>query len=150
MRGGGHLDIKIHEGFPDIEIIINCPQITDKINKITSALQNFDGKFSGFKSGYTYLIERQNVFYFESIDKRCFIYTADDTFETSLKLYEIEENLTNKSFFRSSKSQIINIAKIKSLCPDFNGRIEVIMENGEKLIVSRQYAKLLKERLNLK
>ena len=77
-------------------------------------------------------------------------YTAHDVYETPLKLYEIEECLADTGFFRISKSQIINILRITSLCPDFGGRIEVMMENGEKLIVSRQYSKSLKERLGLK
>jgi DNA-binding LytR/AlgR family response regulator len=44
----------------------------------------------------------------------------------------------------------VNIAKIESLCPDFGGRIETIMENGYKLVASRQYSKLLKKRMGLK
>jgi DNA-binding LytR/AlgR family response regulator len=84
------------------------------------------------------------------VDKHCFLYTKDDFFETSLKLYEIEEMFTDIGFLRITKSQILNIAKIESLCPDFGGRIETIMENGYKLIASRQYAKLLKKRMGLK
>jgi DNA-binding LytR/AlgR family response regulator len=84
------------------------------------------------------------------VDKRCFLYTADDVFETSLKLYEIEEVLADMGFFRNSKSQILNIAKIESLCPELGGRIEAIMENGYQLIVSRQYAKIFKEKVGLK
>ena len=113
-------------------------------------LWGYDKKFSGVQNGQTHMIDKQEILYFESVDKRCFIYTANETYETSMKLYEIEEYMPETGFFRSSKSQIINIFKIASLCPDFGGRIEVIMENKEKLIVSRQYAKLLKERLGLK
>lgn len=144
------MKIEIHEGFADIEVIINCPEVSDEVNKIASMLKIYDIKLSGAKDDQTYMIDRQDVFYFESVDKRCFLYTADNIYETPLKLYEIEECLTDTGFFRSSKSQIINIAKIASLCPDFGGRMEVMMENGEKLIVSRQYSKFLKERLKLK
>jgi len=117
---------------------------------MAAMLQLCEKRLSGVKNGKTYMLDNQDIFYFESVDKRCFIYTADNTFETPLKLYEVEESLNDAGFFRSSKSHIMNIAKIKSLCPDFGGRIEAVMENGEKLIVSRQYAKLLKERLGLK
>jgi hypothetical protein len=44
----------------------------------------------------------------------------------------------------------VNIAKIESLCPDFGGRIETIMENGYKLVASRQYSKLLKKKDGIK
>ena len=143
------LKIEIQEGFEDVEIIIRCPEITDKIRKMESLLHGSRQRLSCGKDGVTHLIDKQDVLYFESVDKRCFIYTEDDVYETALKLYEIEEMLSEAGFLRSAKSQILNIAKIKSLCPDFGGRIEVIMDNGEKLIVSRQYAKILKERLGL-
>ena len=144
------MKIEVHEGFPEIEVIIKCPRVSDEVNKIESMLRSYDKKLSGVREGQTHMIDRQNVLYFESVDKRCFIYTANDIYETSLKLYEIEEYMAEAGFIRSSKSQIINLLKIISLCPDFGGRMEVIMENGEKLIVSRQYTKLLKERLGLK
>lgn len=144
------MKVEIHEGFPDIEIVINCPQASDKINKMASMLRSYDEKLPGVRDGQTHMIDKQDVLYFESVDKRCFMYTADELFETPLKLYEIEDRMTDMGFFRSAKSQIVNIAKISSLCPDFGGRMEVVMENGERLIVSRQYAKSLKERLRLK
>lgn len=144
------MKVEIHEGFPDIEIVINCPQASDEIHKIESMLHTYDKKLSGAKDGQTHLVDRQDVLYFESVDKRCFICTADDTYETPLRLYEIEGLLAELGFIRCSKSQIVNIAKIASLCPDFGGRMEIVMEDGEKLIVSRQYAKSLKERLRLK
>lgn len=144
------MKIIINEGFPDIEIIINCPRASDEIQKIESILRSFDKKIFGIRDGKTYMIDKQNIFYFETVDKQCFIYTADDVYETPLKLYEIEDFLTDMGFLRCTKSQIVNIAKIVSLCPEFGGRMEVVVENGEKLIVSRQYARLLKERLGLK
>ena len=133
-----------------MEIVIKCPENTDEIKKIAAMLQSREKKLTGVKDGQTFLIDKQDVLYFESVDKRCYLYTAQDVYETPLRLYEIEETLTNEGFFRCSKSQIANISKFKSLCPDFGGRIDVTLANGEKLIVSRQYSKLLKERLKLK
>ena len=143
------MEIKIHEGFPDIEVIIKCPEATDEIKKMVSLLQETNQKLTGMKDGQIHLIDKQDVLYFESVDKRCFIYTAADVYETSLKLYEIEELLSDAPFIRSSKSQILNIMKITSLCPEFGSRLEAVLQNGEKLIVSRQYSKSLKERLGL-
>ena len=143
------MKVEIQEGFADIEVIIKCPEVTDEVRRLESLLQVCEQRVSCVKNGVTHLIDKQHVLYFESVDKRCFIYTTDDVFETYLKLYEIEELLTGSGFFRSAKSQVVNITKIASLCPEFGGRIEVMMENGEKLVVSRQYAKQLKERLGL-
>jgi len=144
------LKYEIHEGFDNIEVIIKCPQITDEIRRMELLLQGYERQIFCSKDGVTHLINKQDILYFESVDKRCFVYTTGDVYEIFLKLFEIEELLTDAGFLRNAKSQILNIAKIKSLCPDFGGRIEVVMDNGERLIASRQYAKLLKERLGLK
>ena len=144
------MKIEIQEGFDSVQVIIKCPKANDEIHKIKTLLHGFDKKLTCTKDGVMKLIDKRDVLYFESVDKNCFLYTSDNVFETSLKLYEIEEMLADAGFFRSSKSQILNIAKIESLCPDFGGRIEAVMENGYQLIVSRQYAKILKEKVGLK
>ena len=144
------MKIEIKEGFTKTKVIIKCSEVTDEIRKIESMLLGLEPKLPVTKDGATYFINKQDIFYFESVDKQSFLYTADDVYKISLKLYEIENILTSVGFFRNSKSQILNIAKIESLRPDFDGRMEVLLKNNEKAIVSRQYAKILKERLGLK
>ncbi|MCL2356086.1 MAG: LytTR family transcriptional regulator [Defluviitaleaceae bacterium] len=143
------MKVQIQEGHSDIEVIIKCPEVTDTVRKTEALLYGLEKRLACTKNGTTCFVDRRDVLYFESVDKRCWLYTADDVYEVSFKLYEAEELLAEAGFIRSSKSQILNIAEIKSLCPDFGGRIETVMNNGEKLIVSRQYAKILKERLGL-
>ena len=144
------MKIEILEGHDGIEVIIKCPQSTEDIRKLESLLQSYEKKISCTKDGITYLIDIADVLYFESVDKYSFLYTESDVYELSLRLYEIEEMLSDAGFIRSAKSQILNMYKVSSLCPDFGGRIEATMIGGEKLIVSRQYAKLLKERLGIR
>ena len=150
VKGGCALKIEICSGFPDTTVMIQCPEVTDEIRKLEALLLGSRQALSCTKNYKTHLIDKQDVLYIESVDKQCFLYTTDEMYETNLKLYELEEMLDATGFFRNAKSQIINIAKIKSLCPDFGGRIEAEMENGEKVIISRQYAKSFKERIGLK
>lgn len=77
------------------------------------------------------------------------MYTKSQVLETHLRLYEIENKLSEGDFFRASKSTIINISKIKKLSPRFNGRLDVLLENEEKLVISRQYVPTIKEILGL-
>jgi len=144
------LKIIVNEGKTDIEVVINCPQMSDEIQRIISMLNGFDKKLLGTKDKQKHIIDSYDIFYFEMVDKHNFIYTENDIFETVLKLHEVEEIFSKSGFFRNSKSQIVNIAKIQSLCPDFGGRMDLTLKNSEKLIVSRQYSKLFKERLGIK
>jgi DNA-binding LytR/AlgR family response regulator len=131
------------------EIIIKCSEITEELQRLISMLKGSEEKVQGIQDGNTYLIEPEDIFYFESVDKKTFMYTHDAVLETPLRLYEIEEKLSNHDFFRASKSTVINISKIKKLSPKFNGKLDVLLENDEKLVISRQYVHVIKEILGL-
>ena len=144
------MKIEIKEGHNALEVIIKCQTATEEVSKIKNLLSSHAKKISCTKDGSTHLVDAREILYFESVDKVPFLYTETDVYELSLKLYELEEMLSYIGFIRSAKSQIINTYKIESLRPDFGGRLEVTMQGGERLIVSRQYAKILKERLGLR
>ena len=145
------MKVNIEEGFAETEIIIKCLVETEEIRSWKDYLLSGTlKKLSVTKDGTVYLIDKRVILYFESVDRRTFIYTENDVYEITLKLYEVESLLGTAGFFRSSKSQVVNIAQIESLRPNFDGRLELTMKNGEEVIVSRQYAKILKERLRLK
>ena len=144
------MNVNIIEGHDCLDVTVKCPKVTDEIRKLESVLHSFGSKLSCTKDGTTHLIDAADALYFESVDKQTFLYTKQDVYELPLKLYELEEALADAGFIRSAKSQVLNLYKIDSLCPDFGGRIEVTMQGSERLIVSRQYAKLLKERLGIK
>lgn len=114
-----------------------------------SVLRSFDKKLTGTGYGKTFVVDAADVLYFDSVDKKTFLYTQDDVLETPLRLYELEERLCGGSFFRASKSTIINISKISSLRPELSGKIEVTFCNTKKLYVSRQYVQELKGKLGL-
>ena len=137
----------------ETEIVINCAKADEGIGRVLAAIRGADAgpvALSGYKDGKTYKVEPADVLYFDTVDKRTFIYTAEAVYESGMRLYEIEERLKPGRFFRASKSTVINIAKIKTIVPDFGGRLEVTMQNGERLFVSRQYANGLKISLGMR
>ena len=133
----------------ETEIIIKCKKINEELQRLILMFKSSEEKLLGVMDGTINFIEPKDIFYFESIDKKTFMYTQLQVLETALRLYELEEKLGKLDFFRASKSTIINISKIKKLSPRFNGRLEALLENGEKLIISRQYVPIIKEILEL-
>lgn len=131
----------------DIKIQITCRQMTTEVERILSMLHMLNKQLAGYKAGEMYLIEAADVLYIDTADKRTFLYTKNEIYETTLKLYELEEQLEDADFFRANKSCIINFRHIASLKSELNRRLLVTMTNGEKLIVSRQYADYVKEKL---
>ena len=106
-----------------------------------------DKKLTGHKENRTYLLDVNQILYIDTVEKKTFLYTEQEVYETPLRLYELEERLESCDFFRASKSSIINFNQIESLKPEFGGTMQVMMSNGERLNVSRQYAKVIKEKL---
>lgn len=131
------------------EIIIRCKHIDEHLMKLVYALKAGQEKLTATRGTDIVQVMPGEVFYFEAVDNKVFLYLEKDVYETRQKLYELEERFRGTDFVRVSKSVILNLSKVKTLSPAFNGRFEATMKNGEKLIVSRAYVPALKEKLGL-
>ena len=141
------ININVDSCYAETEITINCAAVSEELGKVIATLHALDSKLTGVKNGQTFILDASQILYIDTVDKKTFLYTQSDVYETSLRLYELEEQLSATDFFRAGKSSIINFSKIKSLKSDIDGRIIVIMENDEKLIVSKQYVSFIKNKL---
>ena len=63
------------------------------------------------------------------------------------KLYELESELGDHHFVRISKSELINIGKIKRMDLSITGTIKLVMKNNYETFVSRRNVSKIKERL---
>ena len=89
------------------------------------------------------------IFYFEVVDERAFVYTQSEVYEAKEKLYEFERLCAGSTLFRCSKSMILNADRIDYVRPSLSGRFEAVLSNGEKVVVSRKYVAELKRLLGI-
>lgn len=144
------ISINVNTDISDTEILISCSHLTPEIERILATLRIMDKQIMAKKEDETYLLELSKVIYLESVDRKTYVYTAEEVYESNLKLYELEQQLEEYGFFRVSKSCVIQLRYIRSLKADINRRIRVTLENGEQIIVSRQYAEGLKQKLGVR
>ncbi len=144
------ISINVEEDIKDIEITISCSRLTPEIEKVLATLRMLERQLLVRKGEETYILDVSKVIYLESVDRKTFVYTKEDIYESSLKLYELEQQLDECGFFRASKSCVAALQYIKSLRTDVNRKIKVTMENGEQIMVSRQYAEELRKKLGVK
>lgn len=133
-------------------VTIECRESDEKIFKLISAIKSFESnekRIVGFKNNETYCIDPNDVLYFESVERKTFCYTQNSVYDTELKLYETLKGFAKADFMRVSKSCVINLNRIKSIRPDFGGKILATLQNGERVYVSRQYALELKNKLGI-
>ena len=103
----------------------------------------------GWQEDTMHRLKLAEVFYFEVVDDRSFLYTQAAVFEAKEKLYEFERLCAGSTLFRCSKSMILNAEKIDYVRPSLSGRFEAVLSNGEKAVVSRKYVADLKRMLGV-
>ena len=121
--------------------------MNDDIEKLLATIRMMDMKLTGHKDGRQHILEAADVMYIESTDKRSFLYTETDVYESHFRLYELEAKLIDREFLRASKACLFNIHHIQSIEADLDRRLILTMKKGIKLIVSRQYSAKVKQKL---
>lgn len=138
-----------HGDFDENEIVLHCKELDDEIMEVLSLLRERSAKLTGYHDGEIHIINPGSLLYAEAVDGKTFLYTTDRVLETQQSLTALQNAHINMGLIRIGKSQLVNlyhVAKLKSLP---NSRIEIMLKNGEKLIVSRHYIQALKERLGM-
>ena len=131
------------------EIILRCHDVNDSVLDMVKQLRALQTGLAGYRDGEIHKLTFGDIYYFEVVDSKSFFYCREEVFESRLKLYEFEELCRGTGFFRASKSMIVNSDKIDYVSPSFSGRFEATLENGERVMVSRQYVGVLKEIMGL-
>lgn len=136
------------------QVIIECVKVTQQIEDIRNYVEGTERTLSGVVctkdsfEGSERQVERfalSDVFYFEAVDEHVFAYTKTKEYEIKMRLYEVEEQFSSQYFVRCSKSVVLNMMKLGSISPALNRRFYAHMKNGEKLVISRQYASAIKK-----
>lgn len=144
------INIDVDSKYRDIGVDIHVPSLTPEVEKIISLMRMMDMQIAVKKGEDTVLLDVGEILYIEAVERNTFIYTEKETYESALKLYEFEQQLSEKDFIRISKQSILNLRKVKSLRSDINRKIRVTLQNDEQIIVSRMYSDELRKRLGVK
>lgn len=144
------IEIDIDERYSDLEVTIRANRLTKDVEKLVALMRMVNMQIGVRQGEETFLLDADSILYIETVDRRTFVYTEKDTYESELKLYEIEQELLSHDFLRISKQAIVNMRMIKSLRADIDRKIRVTLKNGEQIVVSRMYSDELRRKLGLK
>ena len=144
------INLDIDGKYDDIEVIIRAPHLNNDIERMVAMMRMIDMQIAVRKDNETVLLDTDKILYVEAVDSKTFVYTNVDTYESELKLYELEQQLIERDFLRISKQSIVNLRKIRSLKTDVNRKIRITLQNGEQIVVSRMYSDELRRKLGLR
>ncbi|HEX3020951.1 MAG TPA: LytTR family DNA-binding domain-containing protein [Lachnospiraceae bacterium] len=143
------MEIKlIEDRTSTLEVQIRYPSMSLQVQQLIRRIQSVDLKIVGNEEGRDTILNAFDVFYIESIDRKTFLYTKDQVYRTSKKLYQYIEELNGAGFIQISKSCLLNMEVLDSVRTLFNSRLEATLTNGEKVIITRTYIPAVKEWLD--
>ncbi|MCR5460623.1 MAG: LytTR family transcriptional regulator DNA-binding domain-containing protein [Acetatifactor sp.] len=128
---------------------IHCREVTEEVSKLERYVKRYKSFLPATADGETVNVALDDVLYVESVDKRTYVYTENKVLMTDKRLYEFEDLLDKRDFFRCSKSTILNLEKVTKIKPEITRNILATLCNGETIIVSRRYATELKKLIGI-
>ncbi len=102
------------------------------------------------KEGSMHKVLVDNILYFESFDKRVYAALKSGKYEVKQRLFEIEELLAEKNFYRISKSILANMDKVVGYKTATDRTLCAMLVNKDELRVSRNYMEDFKKKLALR
>lgn len=143
---------KIDKSFemPEIHICNNelTPQVKQLVEDI-SAFVNEGIACTDFR-GEKIMLPTRDILRIYAENQRVMVQDAKGSYSTQEKLYELEERLDVEQFFRISKSEIVNLKKIRRLDLSITGTIKMILSDGTETYTSRRNVTKLKQILGIK
>jgi DNA-binding LytR/AlgR family response regulator len=121
------------------EVTIEYKELSANIKRVSNYVRSVDKVISCKKENEEYTVPVNEIYYMESVDKKGFIYTGTDVYQTSHRLLELEKMLSGAGFVRVSRSVIINVDKLKGIKNLPNSKLEAILINDERICVNRNY-----------
>lgn len=133
---------KISQG--DDEVIIRYREMNKQIEMIAALAEGKTSKISARYNDEMILLSPEAILYLESVEGVTWAYLADKVCRIYESLEKAALTWGERGFFRCSKSMVINIYRISTLKSESGNRILALMENGEKVMISRRYARELR------
>lgn len=140
------MDIRLVEDKESgLEVQIKYPVMNAQVQQLIQKIKSADVKIFGNDNGTETVLNIYDIFYIESIERKTFIYTKDQIFRSSKKLYQLLNELKEFGFVQINKSCIMNIEVLDSVQTLFNSRLKATLINGEKVIITRTFIPAIKK-----
>lgn len=141
--------VEIIESTESESALLKLHEVTPIINKALSILEAEELSLIGEDDGTLYKVSYSVILYIEVVDKKSFIYTKQSVYQSSEKLYQLEDKMNSFGFIRVSKSMLLNSEAIQAIAPMLSGRFEALLVNDERVAISRKYVPDLKKGLGM-
>ena len=122
-----------------LTVIVEYPEWNSSVERLIDKISKADLTFTGKADDRTVSIGISDIYYIENVERKIFLYTDKDVYRYDRSMTDIESVVSGTELVRISRTCIMNTAHLKEIRQIRNSHLEAVMDNEEKLIVSRKY-----------
>lgn len=157
LRGGA--DDYVAKPFSPLELTARVKVILDRVGKAQRMAERGEAgeppikleQIPVQKGDTIVLVPKEDIYYIDTKYEYANIHTYSDSYLTTYSLTELEKSLDRNMFFRTHRSFIVNLKKVKEIIKISRNSLIVALndEKASRVPVSRRQATLLKETLGI-
>lgn len=137
--------------YKDMEIHVCNHEKTPDVIELANSISGFvNERIVGTdERGNKVMLNPMEMIRFYALSQKVYAQNEKGSYSIHEKLYELEKKLDGEKFMRISKSEIVNLKKIKKLDMNMVGTIKVILTDGTESYTSRRNVANLKRKLGI-
>lgn len=128
-----------------LTVIVEYPEYDQTVDRLISRIRNMSINFTGKTDGKTVSIDISDIYYIENVERKIFLYSKQDVYRYDGNMADIDSAIVDTDLVRISRTCFMNVSHLKEIMQIKNSHLEALLDNGEKLIVSRKYLKDIKK-----
>ncbi|MBQ7944930.1 MAG: LytTR family transcriptional regulator DNA-binding domain-containing protein [Lachnospiraceae bacterium] len=117
----------------------------NQMDEETMAIKQYLSALEGMIPGKDEETERERmmtpgeILYIEVVERKTYAYLKDSVWRITYGLQQFMDKFGSVGFARNSKSMLVNIYHIQELNAQMNMRVNIVMDNGERIVLNRSY-----------
>ena len=128
-----------------LTVIVEYPEYDKSVDNLINKIKNMSISFTGKSDGKTVSIDISDIYYIENVERKIFLYSKKDIYLYDGSMADIDSSILETDLVRISRTCFMNVSHLKEIMQIKNSHLEAVLDNGEKLIVSRKYLKDIKK-----
>jgi DNA-binding LytR/AlgR family response regulator len=128
-----------------LTVIVEYPEYDKSVDNLINKIKNMSISFTGKSDGKTVSIDISDIYYIENVERKIFLYSRKDVYRYDGSMADIDSSIGETDLVRISRTCFMNVSHLKEIMQIKNSHLEAVLDNGEKLIVSRKYLKDIKK-----
>ena len=128
-----------------LTVIVEYPEYDQSVERLVKKIKNMSIGFTGRADGKTVSIDISEIYYIENVERKIFLYSQKDVYRYDGNMADIDTAIADTDLVRISRTCFMNTSHLKEIMQIKNSHLEALLDNGEKLIVSRKYLKDIKK-----